>query len=776
MECALCSQPVRDSYSIQEGVSHFCCHGCHAVFKILSGQGQTENYLEHPLFRQAVDAGLISNPELLKHLQERENKHPPKDLRKLHFEVEDMWCLSCAEVIRLILLQQPGVRRCVVDYATDLACVDYDPMVTGKEEIFSLVKKIGYGALPFQDYARRTISKTLYFRFVIAGFCALNIMMFAYPLYATYFSYDSEGYGDLFAWLSGIVALPVITYCAWPIYRRFANGLRFGLIGMEALATVGIVAASVYSYLQLWRENTDVYFDSMSVVVALMLFGKIIESKAKMTTKESLWHLNRSLPRRGRKLLPDGNATFVPVKEIEIGNLVIVNAGEKIVVDGTVREGEGTCDESLMTGESLPIFKKVGHQVIGGTFLRQGSLTIQTDKLATESSLYRLVEQVEQELGNKAAYERPADKIVGWFVPAVFAIALFTALIAWWQGSSEPLLAALPVLLISCPCALGIAAPLAESYLIHRLAELGAIVRNRACLKFLGKETVYVFDKTGTVTEGKFHVLKGLEHLSEEDKRALKTLVMHSNHPIAMAIDEKLSVAPGNAWHVHEIPGQGLSGGSFVLGSDEFLRSKHISIEEQVEEGITRVFFAEGKRLIGAIDLGDPVREELPELIQSLNAQKTLLLSGDSVGAVRAAAEACGFQKWQARCSPLQKREEIVRLKEEGSIVSMIGDGINDALALGEAHVAMTVVSAADVSIQVSDVMLTTDKLSILPQVFQLSSHCRAIIAQNLFWAFFYNVIGIGLAVMGWLNPVFAAAAMTLSSLIVLLNARRLLR
>lgn len=776
MNCALCLLPVHQSHLIQEDERLFCCHGCQAVYKILEARDQLKGYEEHPVFKQAIQAGLISNPQLMDELKKKRAEVQGGDTRKLYFEVEEMWCPSCAEVIRLVLLQKYGVLSCIVDYATDMACVEFSPQHISKDTIFEHIAALGYRGVMLQDVGKNAGARALYVRFVVAAFCALNIMMFAYPLYATYFDYDGEGYGLLFAWLSAGSALPVLTYCAWPIYRRFIGALKVGLVGMEALVSIGVVSAAAYSFWQLMQGSTLVYFDSMSVVIALMLLGKIIESKAKRTVKESLWQLQRALPRRGRKRFGDGSVRFVSIKEIVVGDEVIVNSGEKLVVDGVVVSGEGACDESLMTWESLPVFKKMGSPVVGGTLLQQGSLVVRVAKLAHESVLYRIVDLVEQEISHKTPYERAADKIVSWFVPLVFCLAGGAALAAWMFGWGDPLLRALAVLLISCPCALGIAAPLAESYLMHRLAAMGAIVRNRACLRYLGRESIYIFDKTGTITQGNFRVLAGVDHLCLEDQRWLKTLVMHSNHPIASAIEKVLQhVFPLEGQQVVEVAGKGVRCGEYALGSLEWLHSLHIEGSEMPKQRWTCVYFAKGGHCLSAIELGDPIRPEIPQLMAELFPKKTLLLSGDSPGPVEEIAKVCGIGAWEAQCSPMRKRERVGQLREAGHLVGMIGDGINDALALAEAHVAITVVNASDISIQISDILLTTQKLDVLPELFKLGIKGRAIVRQNLFWAFFYNVIGIGLAMVGLLTPIFAAFAMMVSSLMVLLNARRLL-
>lgn len=789
--CTLCAGSL-PHHPIVEEESHFCCPGCHAVYQILSAKEALLGAKEHPLFKEALAAGLISNPALLEEFRAEKVKVPPEELNKHYFEVEDLWCPSCAEVISWMLLREKGVTQCTVDYSTDLVVVEYSPRHLSKGDVERVVKKLGYTpkAIGAQEEGSAKASRGLSLRFTVAAFFTLNIMMFSYPLYASYFAFDVVGYSHLFAYLSLAGSLPVVTYCFWPIVRRFFNGLQLGLLGMEALVTIGVTAAFGLSLFELFSGGVHVYFDSMSVVITLILLGKIIESRAKFSAKKALYRLIRALPRRGRKQLADGKLRYVPLKEIAPGDKIVVFSGEKVVMDGKVIEGEGSCDESLMTGEVFPVMKQKGASVVAGTLLQSGSLVIEVSTKAEESVLQKILNVVEGDLSHKSGYVRAADKIMSWFVPAVLTVALAVALSCWLFSVADAgktiaetaMLRAISVLLISCPCAIGIAAPLAEAHLLKGLAKAGALVRNRGSLALLGLEDVVVFDKTGTVTEGHFQI-KGseLQRLSPLHRRLLKGVAMQSVHPISSAITSSLSdVEHERSIKVQEFPGSGLLGekgkNRLLLGSLSFLKKYGVAlpeVTENSEEIETIVHFAINDTHVATLRLGDSLRAEAPSVIAALAPVERVLLSGDGETAVAATAHAAGFDHWQSRCHPLEKREYIAALRQEGKRVTMIGDGINDAPALTVADVGISVISATDISIQVSDLLLTTDKLSVLPTLFRLAKRGRRIVHQNLFWAFFYNMLGIPLAAFGLLTPLFAAAAMVLSSLIVLVNARR---
>lgn len=777
--CTLCGVSIKGR-TIRNGQMSFCCTGCHAVHQILQTRDQLHNAREQPVFLQAVKAGLISNPHLLEEIRKEQRALPAGERVKFHIEVKEMWCPSCAEIIRLVLLRQKGVINCVIDYTTDFASIEFLPLAISKETILSLIHKLGYLATPLAIADEKPVSRDLYLRFGVAAFCSVNIMMLAYPLYSTYFHFDGEGYGMLFAWLSGALALPVFFYSAWPIWRRLYHSLREGIMGMELLIVIGSLAAFLLSSVRLFQGSPEVYFDSLTALIAFSLLGKMVESKAKFSAKHTLLKLVRSSPRRGRKLFPDGSLAFVPLKEVSKGDYLVVCPGEKIPLDGRVKQGEGACDESVMTGEVVPVVKKEGSALLAGTVLVQGSLTVQVTCGEEETALCRIMEILEQGMSHKAVYTRAADAVVRWFVPLVLMLAVVTAAVVYAMTgkSGESFLRVLSLLLIACPCAIGIAAPTAESYLLHALGSFGVIVRNRGVLPLLGRESVVVFDKTGTVTEGRYQLLSGGENLSLYERQAIGLVASRSNHPIACAIAAAFGVEASLSIDAfEEVVGQGLrarvDSRLFHIGSCRFLTNEGIPCVESASQTSCAYIASEGV-FLGVLHLGDRIRPGMAELVAALKPAKTYLLSGDGESTVACVARQCGFDAWRSGCTPFEKRQVIEQLKREGVIVCMVGDGVNDSLALTEADVGVSVVSATDISIQVSDILLTTDRLEVISQLRQLGRLGQRIVQQNLFWAFAYNVVGMGLAVFGYLSPIFSAFAMSVSSLTVLFNAKRL--
>ncbi|MFN0064968.1 MAG: heavy metal translocating P-type ATPase, partial [Chlamydiales bacterium] len=477
-KCTLCDLPLPKSPIVHEKAL-FCCSGCATVHQILAHQKAD---FSHPLYQEAVKAGMLSNPDLIEKVKEK-----MANTKQLHLVIEGMWCPACATAIRWLLLRQKGVNSAFVDYATDMALIEYDPCQCGAEDIRSFIRRIGYSPASILDpQTKGTLS--LWIRFSFSLFALLNLMMFAYPLYlGTYL----EGYEKALGWLSFSLAVPLITYGALPFWRRFVVSLRVKRFGMETLVLLGMSSAFVYSLSCLLKgDYARLYFDSMAMVLVSVLLGKILEKKAKFSAKEVLFRVTRTLPKRGRRRSGEGFA-WVPLKEIQQGDILSVRLGEKVVLDGEVIDGEGYCDEAVMTGEPRLCAKRPSSRVVGGSLVRRGSFLFRVTATYEESLLSKLLYYIERDLENPP-YAQPFDRIVPIFVPLVVLLALFS-------GTS-----ALAVLLIACPCAIGIAIPLAESILIRKCAEEGILVRNRRALYTLAKDPYFVFDKTGTLTEGNY--------------------------------------------------------------------------------------------------------------------------------------------------------------------------------------------------------------------------------------------------------------------------------
>lgn len=770
--CALCEMPTK-SFECGSKFLVFCCKGCESVYQILEAKQELGSKFTHPIFQQALHYGLISNPALLK-----KNSSEAFERQKWVFQVDKMWCPACAALIALVLDSQKGILSCSVDYVTDLASIEFDPLKISKESIRKTIKGLGYFPLELEDPFEKPIEKKLTFRFAIAAFCAFNVMMFAYPLYATYFDWDLEELQPLLAFVSLFLTLPVMGYAGWPLYERMWVQLWVGYLGMETLIGVGTLAAFILSCIEMWKGTYHIYFDTISVLIAFLLLGKMVESKAKFSSKNALFRIHQTLPRKARRLEADGTTLFVPLKEIKLNDRLLVMGGERIVLDGVVERGEGVADESILTGEGKPIQKKKGDVLLAGSILINGRLEFRTTSIAENSTLSRVLQLVEQSLGDKSYFVSGIEQFVKWFTPTIFilAITLFLSISFFYGDIGEAIRRALSLLLIACPCAIGIAAPLVEARLLENFSDKGALVRNRALFYRFPNLTHFIFDKTGTVTEGSFTILKGLESLGRKELSLLKGLASQSLHPVSQAIAHGIEERAVIFDTIREIAGLGVEGEyqgkKFRLGSRRFA-SENGLLPPSPAGFETEAFFMSEQEIFTHLTLGDTLREEAFPLLAGLKGYQRILLSGDQRGVVEQVAKRLDFDAFIAEATPTEKQAYIAQLKSEGASVLMMGDGINDAPALAKADIGVSLVAASEISIQSSDLLLTSNRLSILLKLKEKTLQGARVIKQNLFWAFAYNVIGIGLASFGLLTPLFASFAMIISSLFVLCNARR---
>lgn len=691
IQCSLCNQ-------LSDGP--FCCTGCETVYGLLQERGAEKL------------------PPV--------TQEPPQELHRLRFEIEDLFCIYCKEVIEWVLKRTEGIHQAIVDYATDLCLIDYDPRKITPEEIFAKIRSVKYTPKHFEEERK---GKGLHLQLGVSAFCALNIMMFSYSVFA---GLIDGGWGHLFATLSFLCALPILFYAGLPIFKRGILSALHGIFGMETLVTLGVFASFILSTYNLFHQSIEVYYDTLAVIVTFVLLGKVVEQKAKFSAKEQMRLLFKSLPKRARV-----GEQFVLLKDLQEEDVITSLTGEKIVADGVVVEGEGWLDISLLTGESQPHFIGLGMEVKSGSILLEGNLKY--TKGEGKSTLESIVELVEQSLLHKQPSKGLLDTILPFFVPLVSLLSLF---------SPHPL----AQLLISCPCAIGIAIPLAESKMIEKLLSIGVVVRNRNALHLLGKEKAYVFDKTGTLTNKKLHLTTSLGDRGP----IIKTMALHSIHPVAKAVAKALEQLPKVALdNIKEIKGKGIvAADRYFLGS-----SPECSL----------VFMEPGKEPL-QLDLEDVIRPEVPALLAALQGVDLYLYSGDHLRQVEAVATQLNIPHFAARLSPQEKKEKIGAL--EGIIV-FVGDGINDAPALGAASLSFVPLNGSDLASQAADFLLTKEDLTLIPQARSIAQKGHQIIQQNLFWAFFYNLLGIPLAYFGLLNPILASIFMVCSSLIVLLNSKR---
>ncbi|MBL8176754.1 MAG: cadmium-translocating P-type ATPase, partial [Bryobacterales bacterium] len=767
--CDLCgldagAQPYRASDHV------FCCLGCMHVHAILSESGVLASGVdvrETEIFKRSLELGLIATGG-----RETSRKTPPADTTDLPSEerlyrLSGLWCSACAWVIEHTLQAERGMVSAEVHFVSDLLKVRFQPQKLPPSRIVELVESLGYKAVEYTGEANSADKerKDLLMRLGVAAFLWVNVMGMNLSVYFGAFD-------PVLPFLAMALTMPVLLYSAQPILRIAWSGLRRGALRMESLLSLGILAAFGYSSVQAFRGGTHVYFDISCAIVTLVLVGKSVEQGAKHRAAQTIASLHRMLPQKARMA---GVERFRAVTELKPGDEVLVKAGERIPVDGVVLIGDSEADESLLTGESKPVRKALGDRVVAGSVNSGSPLTIAATTVGESSTIARIVAAVERALVSRSEVERRVDRVSRIFVPAVMAVSLGGALY-WLQSGlamEEALLRAVTILVIACPCALGIATPLALTAAVGAASRMGILVRDADVLERLGKVEEVVLDKTGTVTEDRFELL-------EYDAAHLATLAAveaYSEHPAGKAVVAKakeLGLTIGEAREIEVIKGAGIRG--VVDGVEVLIGSRALTggaPEAPETDGHTPAWYRIGGELEGRLAFGTRIRQDARALVSGLRERRipVRILSGDSEAATAAAARELGIADYRAGVRPEEKAADVARRN-----AAMIGDGVNDAPALAAASLGIAMGSGADLAMRASAMVLLGGDLTRVLDGFALANLTRQVVRQNLFWAFFYNMVGIGLAAAGLLNPLVAAGAMVFSSLSVVGNSYRLSR
>ncbi len=789
--CDLCASPAEENLQVQAfggEDKRFCCLGCLNVFAILWESGAIAEGVDPSqteLFQQSLRMGLIaakeSGPEAI-----------PEDAetREALFQLSGMWCASCGWVVEHALTGERGIRSAEVVFTSDLLKVKYCPRFLQPERIPERVAALGYRASEYapERESDRKEWQDLLLRTGIAGAMWMNVMLFSLVIYASYWEGIAEWARRGVPFILMALTLPVVLYSAWPIHRIAAFGLRHRTLRMEALISTGVLAAFAYSTVQAVLGGQHYYFDTACAIVTLMLTGKMLERSAKERSAKALALLHRLLPRKAR-IRVEGRERFVAVEALAPGMAILLKPGERIPADGVVTEGNSKVDESVVTGESELRSKRPGDGVVCGSLNAAGVLEVEVTRAGEGSTLAQIIRAVQGALASKSPMERAVDRVSRVFIPAVLGIAIATLVGCRFAGLpwTEAMLRSIAVLVIACPCALGIATPLATTAAVGSASRRGILVRDVRVLETFRKVEILALDKTGTVTEGDFRVRES----SLEDLALAASLEAYSEHPIGRALvrhaeEQGQDLLPATDIEVRS--GLGIlgrvDGRRVVVGNRLLLEGEGALIPPQLdaqaqawqEEGLTVAFASVDGRAAGAIAFGDRLRPEAAQVVKDLQARgiRVALLSGDSQATTQRMAALLGTDEFQGEVPPAGKAEAIKAFQRSGAVVAMVGDGVNDAPALAAADLGIAMGSGADLAMHAAPVVLMGSSLGRIAETFDLASRTLRIVRQNLFWAFFYNAAGITLAVLGILNPILAAGAMVLSSLSVIGNSLRL--
>lgn len=744
---------------------------------------------------------------------------------KVTIPVGGMTCAACARRVEKAIGKLEGIDETSVNFATEKATVTYDPQTVRLSAIRGAIEKAGYQALEAdkadaadEDRARKQKEiKTLWTKFIVSAVFSLPLLYIAMAPMISFVrlpfppGIEPMRYPLIYALLELFLVIPVIAVG----YRFYTIGFK-ALIqrspNMDSLIAIGTTAAVLYSVYNTFQIAAGhfmavdaLYYESAGVIITLILLGKSLEAVSKGRTSEAIKKLMGLAPKTATVLM-NGVEKEIPIDEVEIGDVIIVKPGEKIPVDGTVISGHTSIDESMLTGESMPVDKKEGDLVYAASINTTGAFRFKAEKIGSETALAQIIKLVEDAQGSKAPIAQMADIVSGYFVPVVCAIALVSG-IAWYFGTGGDLKFALTifisVLVIACPCALGLATPTAIMVGTGKGAENGILIKGGEALETAHKVTTIVFDKTGTITEGKPTVTDVLttEGISKDILLQLAASAEKgSEHPLGQAIvlgAKEAGLELFDTERFEALTGRGIEariqGEDILAGNRKLMEERNISMagmeeisDKLAEEGKTPMYVAMNGTLAGIIAVADVVKESSRAAIESLHkmGMEVAMITGDNAKTAAAIAKQVGIDRVLSEVLPRDKSSEVKKLQSEGKKVAMVGDGINDAPALAQADIGIAIGSGTDVAMESADIVLMRSDLMDVPTAIHLSRQTIRNIKQNLFWAFGYNVIGIPIAAGllhllfngPLLNPIFAAAAMSLSSVSVLTNALRLKR
>lgn len=709
-------------------------------------------------------------------------------MKKTTLDIKGMHCASCSAVIDKALKKTKGVSKANVNLTTNKAVVEFDESKVGISDFIKAIQSKGYdakefkGSLDKESLSKKKEIKNLKLRLIMS-------MFFGIPAFIVgmFFMTNPLPYQDYILW---VLATPVQFVIAYPMYKSAFNALKGFSANMDTLIVMGTSSAYFYSVYAVLSSTGHQFFEASAVLITIVVFGRYLEARAKGKTSEAIQKLIGLKPKVAL-VIRKGKEMKIPVYEVLVGDVIIVKPGEKIPVDGKVVDGHSSVDESMITGESIPVEKKKGDKVIGATINKVGMIKFKAEKVGKDTTLSKIIKLIEDAQGSKAPIQRFADVVSSYFVPVVLGIAIITFLVwflALGQDFRFSLVAGVSVLVIACPCALGLATPTAIMVGTGKGASNGVLIKGGEALESAHKIKSIVLDKTGTITKGKPEVTT---HISDEKDfmKIIGSLEKGSEHPLAEAIVAKVKKFK-KVIGFEAIAGKGvkgkIGGKEYYFGNYKLMKERKVSIKKYSsdikrleEEGNTVMMLSIKKKCLGIVAVADAVKEDSASAIKSLQDMgiEVYMITGDNPRTAKAIASKVGIKKYFASVMPDEKASYIKKLQKKG-IVAMVGDGINDAPAIAQADIGIAMGSGTDVAMETGEIVLMKDSLKDVVKAIRLSKVTMSKIKQNMFWALFYNTLGIPVAAgllypwTGWLlNPMIAGGAMALSSLSVVTNS-----
>lgn len=714
-------------------------------------------------------------------------------MKTTNLTITGMHCASCSTILTRAFQKIPGVTSVTVNYSTERATVQHDEKKADVGQLIEAVKGKGYGATIYQknkeDIAKKKELLILRWKVILSSLFSLPALLIS--MFSPEFAFR-----EFILW--GL-STPVQFFFGWQFYQGTWVALKNKSANMDSLIAIGTSAAYFYSlYAILFSSEGHQYFEISAVLITFVLLGKYLEARAKSRTSEAIAKLMK-IGAKTARVLRKGKELNIPIDQVVVGDILIVKPGEKIPVDGNILEGHSAVDESMITGESIPVEKKKGDYVIGSTINKLGTFTLKATKIGNDTVLARIVKLIEDAQAKKAPIQRFADIISSYFVPIVIFIAVLTFIIWYFftsAGLEFSLLAAVAVLVIACPCALGLATPTAIMVGTGKGAAQGILIKGGDALEAAHRLKYVIFDKTGTITKGKPVVTDLVALSSSSEKNVLQiaaSLEKRSEHPLAEAIVEKAKqekISWKEVVGFQALVGRGVkakvAGKEYFLGNAHLMKEQGISLQKDSasisaleEEGKTVMILVQNKTILGFIAVADEIKEDSAQAVTELKKMGIIsyMITGDNEKTAKAIAQKAGIDQFFAEVLPEEKANYVKKLQQSGP-VAMVGDGINDAPAIAQAQIGIAMGSGTDVAMESGNIVLMKNSLRDVPKAIRLSKMTMSKIKQGMFWALVYNILGIPIAAgvfypfTGWmLNPMLAGGAMALSSVSVVMNA-----
>ena len=767
-------------------IRYFCCTGCQGVYHLLSESGLDGFYDkvgDTKLSAPSHTFELSSSFDAPSFYEQFVTKNS-EGFEEISLIIEGIHCSACVWLNEKALHKLEGVIDVNINYATHKAKIVWADHVVKLSKIMDMIRAIGYNAYPYdptlQEQKANALRKDFYVRMLVAFFASMNTMWIAIAQYAGYFTGMDSQMKHILNYAEWILATPVLFYSGWVFFKGAYFGFRNKIVNMDILVATGATLTYVYSiYITIFGEG-EAYFDSVVMIITFVLVGKFLEVLSKKSAADTLDVIAKHVPKEV-EVLREGKVERVNVHEVRVGEIIEIKPGEKAALDGQVLEGEGYFDEASLSGESRPVYKKKADVVISGTICMDNLIRYQVSKDFSHSTLSNLVSMLENAMSKKPAIEMIANRLSSHFSSIILVLALLT-FIAWWvwpHTFHEAFMVGISVIVIACPCALALATPVATLIGLGLGAKLGILFKEAAQLETMAKANMLILDKTGTITQGRPEVREMKCFTETLDKPMLLGLCRSSLHPIAQGVARYISkeeILPVTLDEAKQVPSKGImatyQGKKVLGGSIAFMQEQGIAVDYSSDASV--FCFAIEQELIACFSLQDHLKEGVHELLAVCKERniEVVMLTGDHTSAVEAIAKEAGITEVHAQMSVEQKAEFVK--SHANKVRIMVGDGVNDTLAMAHADIAIAMGSGSDIAIEVSDVVLMNDSLQSLKEALQISKRTFALVKQNLAISLVYNALTIPLAMAGYIIPLIAAASMSLSSLLVVGNSLRI--